>query len=304
MTRIDGESKRKLREMGVTSLVDALETQDDTLTLGMPFEERIKLLVDDAHATFTHAKVEGLIRRAGLRYPNADLRKLDLIEQRGLDRGIIAQLSTCTFIERRQNVVFQGFTGSGKSYLGSALAKQACQHRYRAHYIRMPDLEEAWAAGRDKPGGKEKFLRKYAAFTLLVIDEWLLDQPDDNTRSMLLELLERRYDTTSTVFCTQYAKKDWHQRLGSGVHADAIMDRIVHPHDLDRDGRHQHARTRRRQRGVTHGGERELNRWRSPAIPAALKRNTQLRSNAITGGSQGVKYSRPPEIEDRAVPDH
>jgi DNA replication protein DnaC len=44
----------------------------------------------------------------------------------------------------------------------------------------------------------------------------------------LLELLERRYDTASTVFCTQYAKKDWHQRLGSGVHADAIMDRIVH----------------------------------------------------------------------------
>ncbi|WEO79345.1 ATP-binding protein [Cryobacterium sp. SO2] len=56
----------------------------------------------------------------------------------------------------------------------------------------------------------------------------MLDQPDDNTRSMLLELLERRYDTTLTVFCTQYAKKDWHQRLGSGVHADAIMDRIVH----------------------------------------------------------------------------
>ena len=42
------------------------------------------------------------------------------------------------------------------------------------------------------------------------------------------ELLERRYDATATVFCTQYAKNDWHQRLGSGVHADAIMDRIVH----------------------------------------------------------------------------
>ena len=228
MTRIDGETKRKLREMGVTSLVDALETQDDTLTLGMPFEERVKLVVDDARATFTHAKVEGLIRRAGLRYPNADFRKLDLVEERGLDRGVITQLGTCTFIGRRQNVVFQGFTGSGKSYLGSALAKQACQLQYRAHYIRMPDLEEAWAAARDKPGGKEKSLRKYAAFTLLVIDEWLLDQPDDDIRSMLLELLERRYDTTSTVFCTQYAKKDWHQRLGSDVHADAIMDRIVH----------------------------------------------------------------------------
>lgn len=228
MSRLDGETKRKLREMGVTSLLDAFETQDDTLTLRMAFEERVKLVVDDAHATFTHAKVDGLIRRAGLRYPDADLRSVDLIEQRGLDRGVLAQLGTCSFITRQQNVVFQGFTGSGKSYLGSALAKQACQHRYRAHYVRMPDLEESWAAARDKPGGKEKWLRKYASFTLLVIDEWLLDQPDDEIRSMLLELLERRYDSTSTVFCTQYAKKDWHQRLGSGVHADAIMDRIVH----------------------------------------------------------------------------
>lgn len=228
MSRLDSETKRKLREMQVPFLVTAIEAQDEALTLGMVFEERLKLAVDDAHATFTHAKVEGLIRRAGLRYPNADLRRLDLIEQRGLDRGIIAQLGTCAFITRQQNVVFQGFTGSGKSYLGSALAKQACQHRYRAHYIRMPDLEETWAAARDRPAGKEKWLRKYAAFTLLVIDEWLLDPPDDTIRSMLLELLERRCDATSTVFCTQYAKKDWHQRLGSGVHADAIMDRIVH----------------------------------------------------------------------------
>lgn len=48
MTRIDTETKRKLREMGVPALIDALETQDDTLTLGMVFEERIKLVVDDA----------------------------------------------------------------------------------------------------------------------------------------------------------------------------------------------------------------------------------------------------------------
>ncbi|KAB1946452.1 MULTISPECIES: ATP-binding protein [Brevibacterium] len=228
MTRLDDETKRKLREMGSTSLLSALDAQDDALTLGMPFEERIQLAVDDAHAAFTHAKVEGLIRRAGLRYPDADLRRIALIDQRGLDRDVIAQLGTASFITRQQNVVFQGFTGSGKSYLGSALAKQACQHRYRAYYIRMPDLEESWATAQDKPGGREKWLRKYSAFTLLVIDEWLLDEPDDDVRSMLLELLERRYDTTSTVFCTQYAKKDWHQRLGSGVHADAIMDRIVH----------------------------------------------------------------------------
>ena len=228
MSSIDIETKRKLREMGAAALLDALEAQNETLTLGLGFDERIRLVVDEAHSAFTHSKVEGLIRRAGLRYPTADLRRLDLVEERGLDRGLIAQLGTCSFVDRQQNVVFQGFTGSGKSYLGCALAKQACQHRIRAHYIRMPDLEEAWALARDKPQGQTKFLNKYAAFSVLVIDEWLLDHPDESIRSMLLELLERRYDTTSTVFCTQYAKKDWHQRLGGGVHADAIMDRIVH----------------------------------------------------------------------------
>lgn len=228
MTRIDSEAKRKLREMGVACLVDAFDRQDDALTLGMPVEERIGLAIDDAYTTFSMTKIDGLIRRAGLRYPDAELRRIDLLEERGLDRGMIAQLGTCTFIDRGQNVVFQGFTGSGKSYLGCALARAACQQRYRAHYIRMPDLEEAWTSANDKPGGKEKFLRKYASFKLLVLDEWLLDSPDNSLRSMLLELIERRYDECSTVFCTQYAKKDWHQRLGGGVHADAIMDRIVH----------------------------------------------------------------------------
>lgn len=214
--------------MGQSGLLDAFEAQDDTLTLGLAFEERVGLAVDHAHTIFTQTKVDGLIRRAKLRYPHADLRRFDQFEERGLDRSVIAGLGSCSFIERHQNVVFQGFTGSGKSYLGCALAKAACQHRIRAHYIRMPDLEEAWAQARDKPLGQTKFLNKYAAFTLLVIDEWLLDQPEEHTRSMLLELLERRYGATSTVFCTQYAQKDWHQRLGSGVHADAIMDRIVH----------------------------------------------------------------------------
>lgn len=92
----------------------------------------------------------------------------------------------------------------------------------------MPDLAEAWALGRDKPQEQIHFLKKYAAFSLLVVDGWLLDHPDETMRSMLLELLERRYDTGSTVFCTKYAKKDWQQRLCSGVHADAIMDRIAH----------------------------------------------------------------------------
>ncbi|RFA11695.1 ATP-binding protein [Subtercola boreus] len=228
MSALDAETKRKLREMNASELLEAINTQDETLSISLSFEERVRLVVDDAYSAFTHSKVIGLIRRAGLRYPNADLRLVDLLHERGLSREVLTQLGTCSFVTRQQNVVFQGFTGSGKSYLGCAIAKRACEHRIRAHYVRMPDLEEAWVAAQDTTGGSGKFLRKYASFTLLVIDEWLLDRPTESMRGMLLELMERRYGETSTVFCTQYQQKDWHQRLGSGVHADAIMDRIIH----------------------------------------------------------------------------
>lgn len=50
----------------------------------------------------------------------------------------------------------------------------------------------------------------------------------ESSIQFIFELIERRYDNASTIFCTQYPKKDWHARLGGGVHADSIMDRIVH----------------------------------------------------------------------------
>ncbi|KFI50495.1 hypothetical protein BBIA_1718 [Bifidobacterium biavatii DSM 23969] len=92
----------------------------------------------------------------------------------------------------------------------------------------MPDLAEQLDTATGKPAGVRKLVRKYSTYTLLVLDEWLLDKPDERMRSFLLEIMEHRYDTVSTVFVTQYPVKDWHERLGGDVTADAIMDRIVH----------------------------------------------------------------------------
>lgn len=70
--------------------------------------------------------------------------------------------------------------------------------------------------------------RKPCPFPKGRLDQTQLDRPDELFRGFLLELMEARYGTASTVFCTQFRQKDWHARLGGGVHADAIMDRIVH----------------------------------------------------------------------------
>ncbi|MGP5265317.1 IS21-like element ISAar33 family helper ATPase IstB, partial [Glutamicibacter arilaitensis] len=126
--------------------------------------------VDQAHGLFLNTKSHGLIRRAKLRYPQADLRKVDRVEERGLNQPLLAQLATCHFIELNRNLVFQGFTGSGKSYLACAVAKQACVHSYRTGYVRMPDLEEEWQQAAKKPLGVQKLLRRYANYSALVLD--------------------------------------------------------------------------------------------------------------------------------------
>lgn len=164
------ETKRKLRDMGASELLAALEAQDEGICMGMTCPERVQMAVDEAHSSFVTSKVRNLVKRAGLRYPEADVRSIDFAEERGLDRLLVTELSTCGFAERGQNVVLQGPTGTGKTYLACALAKAACQRRMRAHYVRCPDLEDLWRESRERPGCERKLTRKYAAFQVLVLD--------------------------------------------------------------------------------------------------------------------------------------
>ena len=60
------------------------------------------------------------------------------------------------------------------------------------------------------------------------MDEWLIDKPAADQMHFLLELTELRYDSSSTIYYTQYPHKDWHRRMGGGAHAESVMDRIVH----------------------------------------------------------------------------
>ena len=92
----------------------------------------------------------------------------------------------------------------------------------------MPDLlmvrEEDLAAGISE----SKILKKYEHYKVLIVDEWLMDPLDPDQMRFFLELVDRRHDKSSTIWCSQYPIEDWHARLGGGTHADAIMDRIVH----------------------------------------------------------------------------
>ena len=225
---LNDSTRRKLRELNLEEMIQLIDQQQKHAhTLHQTFEERFEAIIDFVHQEKYNKKVHGLIRRAKFRIPNADVSNI-YYDQRNINRGQFQELSTCQFIEHNMNVIFAGFTGSGKTFCACALGKEACKRGIRTKYIRLPDLLVERDEATLVPKGLSKLLNKYANFDLLILDEWLLDSLSEEEIHFIFELTERRYDHSSTIYCTQFMKKDWHQRLGGGVHADAMMDRIVH----------------------------------------------------------------------------
>jgi DNA replication protein DnaC len=228
MTMLDDETRRKLRELNLEDFIDAIDVQSKDISYStMTFEERLKMAVDHLYQSKNNKKVKRLIRMSKFRIPNAAVTSI-YYPDRGLDKEKLLSLATCQFIDTNSSIVFQGFTGSGKTYLACAMGKQACISGIRTRYIRVPDLLILRDEATLKEQGITKLLKKFSNYKLLILDEWLMDDLSVEEQHFLYELIERRYDCSSTIFCTQYQQVDWHERLGGDVHADAMMDRIVH----------------------------------------------------------------------------
>lgn len=226
---LNDETKRKLRLLNLGEFVEEFELQQyEAQTLALPFDDRFQLLVDAVYQRKYNDKVHRLIKSAKFRIPKADIHDILYTDRRPLKRGIIEDLAGCRFVEECRSIVLQGYPSSGKTFLGCAIGKEACRQQYKTRYVRLPDLLDEF---RDKSlvaGGKGKVLNKYAAFKVLVLDEWLISDLSKADIEFLFELTERRFDSTSTIFCTLYKREDWVKRLGGTTYAESIMERFAY----------------------------------------------------------------------------
>ena len=225
---LDPETRRMCREMGVPGLLEALDMVcEDPSYAALAFEDKVKVVIDYAHQEMSNKRVASLLRSAHLRMPQADISNIDY-EGRPLSRELVLSLGTSQFVDTATDILLQGFSGTGKSHLACALGKQACKNGYRTLYVRTPDMLE-YRAERIEAGWSEgKVIGRFAPYKVLILDEFLIDVPSTEEIHFLLELTERRYDCSSTIYCSQHGTDEWHRRLGGGAHAEAILDRIVH----------------------------------------------------------------------------
>ncbi len=167
----------------------------------------VEILLDATHMELEKrrtSRADRLLRRAKLQNTIAHLDEIEYRSERNLDKTTIDRLGTCGYISDHSNVIIVGDVGTGKSFLSRALARRACESGYRTKVVSFSPLMRKIAhLNKTNTIKYEKRMQYYARFPLLLIDEWLCQQSEKSWVNILLELMENRYDSTSTIICTQ-----------------------------------------------------------------------------------------------------
>ena len=219
---------QRLTELRLHGMRAAWEEQQSQAQAGaLGFDERFGLLVEAEHLYRDNLRLTRLLREAKLKLSNACIEDIDYSARRELDRAVVRQLATCRWVREHHNILISGPTGAGKSYVACALAQQACRQGYRALYRRATRLrDELILAHAD--GTYARLLARFERIDVLVIDDWGTGTTQEQERNDLLEIIDDRHASRSTIVASQIPIDKWHARIGDPSVADAILDRLFH----------------------------------------------------------------------------
>lgn len=227
------EKMRLMRLKAMAKLYYQAVTENTYTDLGT--DEFIGLMVDHEWEDRQHRKISNLVKRAAFK-TNASAQNIDYQSQRNLDKTMIQRLLSLSFLKNAENIIITGPTGTGKSYLAQTLGHQACQMLHKTRYfITARFFDQAKLARLD--GTYLKFITQLHRTPLLILDDFGLHGMDKVDRQVLLDLVEERHQKASTIFSSQIPVSGWHELIGEGTIADAILDRIAYSsHRIELEG--------------------------------------------------------------------
>lgn len=188
--------------------------------------EFVGLLVQDEKTNRDNQKLKRLLHNAKLKQ-TAALEDIDYTHPRGLNKQTMIELSSPQWIVGHRSVLLTGPTGVGKSFIACALGNLAARAGYTVTYMRAPRLFATLQQARGD-GSHLKTIQKLAKVAVLIIDDFLITPLADTERKDMLEIIEDRYGSGSTILTSQCPLKEWHQNIGDPTLADAICDRLFH----------------------------------------------------------------------------
>ncbi len=226
----------KMRTMKLYGMVRSFRTTlEGANTEQYTPDELIGMLVESEWDDRYNRKLDRSVQNAHFRY-KASVEQISYTSDRHINKNQVLRLADCDFIAKKENVLITGSTGSGKSYIASALGHQACSLGYKVMYEHSTKIFARLKMGK-ADGSYLKELVKMEKQELLIIDDFGLQPLDAQSRTILMEIIEDRHGKRSTLFTSQVPVNKWNEVIGEQTIADAILDRIVHDaHRLELKG--------------------------------------------------------------------
>jgi DNA replication protein DnaC len=222
------ELQRALHQLRLGGMAMVLETRlRQAQAEAMPPIDLISCLVTDELTRRSDRLLERRRKQAAFRDPGKTLDNFDFTFNPKMNRSLVFDLATCVFVDKREDALFLGPGGTGKSHLAQAIGQSAILqgHRviYREAHILLDELADAVAEGTRK-----EFMESLATVPLLIVDDFGMRKLPTTAAEDLLEIIMRRYERASTLLTSNRPVEDWGKLLGDVAAVMAMLDRILH----------------------------------------------------------------------------
>ena len=221
------ETLDKMRQMRLLGMYNAFKISMESFkTESMTTDQFVAWLVSNEWDDRCNRMIERLIKQASFRY-KASLEEVDYSLERGLERNLLERLAELSFVKESRDLFITGSSGTGKSYIATALGYRACQKGMKVLYANTARLMGQLRMAKAK-GTILQELKKIERADLLVLDDFGIQPFDAGGRMNLMDIVEDRYGKKSTLITSRVPVKDWYDIIGEKTIADAVLDRIVH----------------------------------------------------------------------------
>lgn len=222
------ELELSLRQLRLGGMAAVLETRlRQAQAEPMAPIDLLSCLVSDELTRRSDRLLERRRKEAGFRDANRTLDNFDFAFNPKMNRSLVFDLATCRFVDRREDALFLGPGGAGKSHLAQAIGHAAILqgHRvlYREAHVLLEELADAVVEGRRK-----KYMAELTVVPLLIVDDFGMRKLPLTAAEDLLEIVMRRYERGSTLLTSNRVVEDWGKLLGDTAAVGAMLDRLLH----------------------------------------------------------------------------